>query len=131
PGLDSLPSGLTYASAAGTGWSFMSSGQAVTATFAGAIAVGDSAKFTLTVDVAPAAFPSVTNAATASTSGDTDPSNDADADTTSIKGVPDLAVDKRHGATLVVGRNAVYEVVVTNIGTAVSTVTVAIRDTLP
>src|SRR5207249_88326 len=45
---DTLPSGLTYVAAAGTGWSFGTSGQIVTASYAGAIAVGDSAKFTLT-----------------------------------------------------------------------------------
>src|SRR5262249_22572084 len=58
---DTLPAGLTFVSGAGAGWSFSSSGQAVTALHVGVLATGASSAFTLTVAVGPAAVPSVTN----------------------------------------------------------------------
>ena len=74
-------------SAAGTGWSFSTSGPIVTATLAGAIAAGDSSLLTLTAAVAPLAFPSVINAAVATTANDPVPANDRDVDPTAVTGV--------------------------------------------
>src|SRR5439155_247192 len=46
---DTLPAGVTFASASGAGWSFAQSGQVVTASHADSISAADSTSFTLTV----------------------------------------------------------------------------------
>ncbi len=64
---DTLPAGLTYVSATGTGWACGAVGQTVTCTRTGPLANGASAPaITLTVSVGAAAYPSVTNTATVS-----------------------------------------------------------------
>jgi uncharacterized repeat protein (TIGR01451 family)/fimbrial isopeptide formation D2 family protein len=70
--VDTLPAGLTYVSAAGSGWSCSAAGQVVTCTTGATIAPGTAAPdITLTVAVAVAAAPSVINVARASGGGDT------------------------------------------------------------
>ncbi|MDH5233795.1 MAG: hypothetical protein OEW77_02475 [Gemmatimonadota bacterium] len=68
--IDTLPAGLTYQSFTGTGWSCAAAGAVVTCTAPTLLAPGTSAAVTLTVDVGPAALPSVTNTASVSTAGD-------------------------------------------------------------
>ncbi|MEO8366980.1 MAG: hypothetical protein ABI538_12300, partial [Pseudoxanthomonas sp.] len=74
--VDSLPTGLGFVSATGTGWICSAVAQAVTCTSTTAIAAGSvgtptlGAPITLTVTVAAAAAPSVTNSARASGGGD-------------------------------------------------------------
>jgi uncharacterized repeat protein (TIGR01451 family) len=64
---DTLPTGLTYISATGTGWTCSAAGQVVTCTNPTILASGASAPaITLTVSVGAAAYPSVTNTATVS-----------------------------------------------------------------
>jgi uncharacterized repeat protein (TIGR01451 family) len=64
---DTLPTGLTYVSATGTGWSCGNAGQTVTCTRSDSLASGASAPdITLIVSVGAAAYPSVTNTATVS-----------------------------------------------------------------
>jgi uncharacterized repeat protein (TIGR01451 family) len=89
---DTLPAGLAFLPPGlGAGWSFAQSGQLVTATFAGPIAPGDSSSFVLRVHVNQPAYPGVVNSATASTAGDSDPTNDRDSDPTTVSGIPILA----------------------------------------
>src|SRR5439155_1360194 len=128
---DVLPAGLGFVAAAGAGWSVSTSGPTVTATHAAAIAAFDSAAFTLTVDVLPAAFPLVTNTAHVMTPGDPEPANDSDSDLTPIGGAPDLALDKRHTAPFTVGQDGTYTIVVRNVGTAVTNAATTVVDTLP
>ncbi len=131
---DTLPSGLTFVSASGTGWTIGSNGALVTATHAGPLAIGDSLSFSLTVGVSAAAIPSVTNAATVSTPGDNNPGNDRDTDPTPVSPAqtsPDLTIDKRHTQNFTVGQNGTYTIVVTNVGTAATTGAITVRDTLP
>jgi trimeric autotransporter adhesin len=72
---DTLPAGLTYQSAIGTGWNCGIAGQLVTCTHAGPLNAGASLpSITLTVGVGNAAYPSVANTAQVTT-----PSNDPDA----------------------------------------------------
>ncbi len=72
---DTLPAGLSYISGTGTGWTCNAAGQVVTCTHAGPIASGASLpNITLTVSVAAAAAPNVSNTATVS-SPTFDPSN--------------------------------------------------------
>lgn len=64
---DTLPTGLTYVSATGTGWSCSAAGQTVTCTRSDTLASGASEPaITLNVSVGAAASPSVTNTATVS-----------------------------------------------------------------
>src|SRR5438034_1333574 len=128
---DPLPAGLSFVSGLGAGWSFAAAGGTVTATNNGPIAVGDSLVFTLTVNVAPAAVPSVTNTATVSTSGDPYPGNDTANDPTAVGGAPDLAMAKRHTAAFVDGANGTYTLVVTNVGTTATSGPITVTDPLP
>ena len=85
---DTLPGGLSYVSATGTGWSCGAAGQDVTCTHPGPLANGASLpNITLTVSVSAAAVPSVTN--TASVSGtlfDNQAANNNSSDPTTVNG---------------------------------------------
>src|SRR5439155_1767306 len=128
---DPLPAGLSFVSGTGAGWSFASAGGTVTATHAGPIAVGDSLKFDLTVNVSPAAVPGVLNSATASTAGDPYLGNNTATDPTAVGGAPDLAMAKRHTAAFVDGANGTWTLVVTNVGTSATIDTITVTDPLP
>ena len=68
--VDTLPAGLTYASASGTGWTCAAAGQTVTCSYAATIAAGATAPpLTLVVNVLAGAVPGVVNSATASGGG--------------------------------------------------------------
>ncbi|MGD9841380.1 MAG: hypothetical protein AB7F79_01675 [Steroidobacteraceae bacterium] len=70
---DTLPAGLTYVSASGTGWNCSAAAQVVTCTHAAPLAAGSAfPDITLTVAVGNAAYPSVSNIATVSSSGSND-----------------------------------------------------------
>lgn len=86
---DTLPTGLTFVSASGTGWSCSASGQTVTCTYSASLPVGATASFILRVAVEAAAYPTVTNTAQVATSGDGVASNNYASDPTTIRrGVP-------------------------------------------
>ena len=93
---DTLPNGLTFVSGAGTGWTCASSGQDVTCTHPGPLAVGASLPdLTITVAVGAAAVPSVDNTATVtSASVDNTAANDSSTDTTVVIG-PDLSTSTK------------------------------------
>jgi large repetitive protein len=71
---DPLPTGLTYVSASGDGWTCSESNNAVTCIHAAPLPAGASSSVTLTVNVEAAAAPSVVNTATASDPGSPDTS---------------------------------------------------------
>ncbi|MEO7731655.1 MAG: hypothetical protein ABIY55_11825, partial [Kofleriaceae bacterium] len=129
--VDSLPTGLTLIAGAGAGWSFVPSGNIVTATHAGPLAPADTLGFTLDVAVGAAALPAVINVAVAATPGDGSAANDRATDPTALLGSPDLALFKRHLGTLTVGTNGQYQIAVQNLGTAATAGTITVRDTLP
>jgi uncharacterized repeat protein (TIGR01451 family) len=128
---DTLPAGLTFVAAAGTGWSIGVVGQQVTATYGGTLAVGDSATFTVTVAIDATAYPGVTNSATVTMSGDADPSDDVDIDPTPVAAVLDVAIDKRHTSPFAVAQSGVYTLVVRNLGNVPTPATITVTDTLP
>src|SRR5439155_12159931 len=125
-----LPAGVSYAGASGPDWSFAVSGPVVTATNFNSIAPGDSSWFVITVGVEQTAVPAVTNQAVVHTAGDSDPTNDRDADTAAVGGV-DLTLDKRHSGTFTVGGSGDYQFVVRNTGTAPTFDQFTVVDTLP
>lgn len=127
---DTLPTGLSYVSATGPGWSCSAMGQTVTCTNPGPLAPGDSSTITVTVDVLIEAYPSVDNVATVSTPGDTNEANNYTSDTTTVD-APDLAISKTHMGDFTVGQNGTYTITVTNVGTAPTTGTITVVDTLP
>lgn len=135
---DTLPTGLTYQSATGTGWSCGATGQNVTCTFNGTLAAGaDPPAITLTVGVTAAARPSVINTASVSTPGDADASDNSDSDSTTVTAT-DLTIDKSHDQTtqdqfgnFYAGPGNDYLIEVENIGDAATVGTTTVTDTLP
>lgn len=85
---DTLPAGLSYASASGAGWSCGASGQTVTCTHAGPLNAGASLPaITLNVAVGNGAYPSVANTAAVTTpSSDPDAANNSATDTVTVLG---------------------------------------------
>src|SRR5205085_335193 len=88
---DTLPSGFTYSSATGTGWSCSASGQTVTCTRSTVLAAAASyPAISLTVNVAQNAASSITNSVSVSGGGQANTSNDSASDATTIDSSADL-----------------------------------------
>ncbi|HEV7472930.1 MAG TPA: hypothetical protein VGN90_02705, partial [Pyrinomonadaceae bacterium] len=135
---DNLPAGLTIAATpTGTGWNCAATvvGSSTATCTRASIAGGASAPaITVTVVVAPAAFPSVTNVATVSGGGEpaSNNFNNSDSDPTTVNGIPDMTVAKSHVGNFTQGQTgATYTLTVTNSGTLVTSGTVTVVDTLP
>ncbi|HEX8352841.1 MAG TPA: DUF11 domain-containing protein, partial [Pyrinomonadaceae bacterium] len=130
---DVLPAGLTYVSAAGTGWTCSNAGGTVTCTRAGPVANGTTLPaITLTVAVGSAAAPSVTNTATvAGTTFDHVATNDSSSVTSAVLTQTDLTVAKTHTGNFAQGQSGTYTITVTNSGGIASSGTVTVTDTLP
>jgi uncharacterized repeat protein (TIGR01451 family) len=127
--VDTLPSGLTYASATGTNWSCSSAAQTVTCTYAAAVAAGGAASpLALTVGVAANAPNSVTN--TAVVSGGSAPNAATANDPTTIVR-PALAITKTHAGNFVVGQQGTYTLTVSNNGPPATIGAITVTDTLP
>ncbi len=142
---DTLPTGLTFVSAAGTGWTCGAVAQVVTCTSATGIASGGALPaITLTVSVAANAPASVTNTATvANPTFDNVATNNTATDPTTIVQLPDVLVikssvvlnDPANGATnpkAIPGANVRYAIGVTNEGSGSPDVdSIAIADPIP
>jgi uncharacterized repeat protein (TIGR01451 family) len=135
---DTLPTGLGFVSATGTGWTCSAAAQLVTCTSTTAIAAGSvgtptlGAPITLTVTVAAAAAPSVTNTARASGGGDTTcpaapAATQARCTPSDPTAVNQSVINAAKSALAVTGPNASgvytasYTVTVTNSGSAAGT----------
>jgi uncharacterized repeat protein (TIGR01451 family) len=137
---DNLPTGLTVAAIpTGTGWNCSTTvvgSSTATCTSSTVIAAGATSPnpITVTVVVAAAAFPAVTNAANISGGGEPayNNGNNSASDPTTVNGVPDLTVAKTHVGNFSQGQvGATYSITVTNSGTAATSGTVTVTDTLP
>lgn len=82
---DSLPAGLTFVSASGSGWTCSGSGRSALCFHNGPLAVLQKTSFNLVVTVGASAYPSVTNEATVDYPNDTDPTNDRALRATTIR----------------------------------------------
>jgi len=93
---DTLPTGLTFASATGTGWSCSAAGQLVTCTHAAPLNVGSSfPPITLTVNVTGTASPNSVNSVTVSSpSFDLNSANNTVTDPTTVL-LPDLSTSTK------------------------------------
>ncbi len=133
---DTLPAGLTYVSASGTGWTCAAVGQVVSCSHPPPLNPGQSLPpITVAVAVGAAAWPSVTNTATVSSASfDAIVANNTATVTTALSGSPplpqlsvqkisDVLIDPINGATnpkRIPGATVRYEVVVRNSGVGMS-----------
>lgn len=129
---DTLPAGLTYVSASGSGWSCSASGQVVTCTRTGSLAKNASASaITVTATVANTATGTLTNTATvAGTLFDNDSGNNTATNSQDVAAA-DLAIRISRSSTLTGGANASYTLVVSNNGPLNETGTITVGDVLP
>ena len=142
---DTLPAGLTFVSASGSGWSCSASGQNVTCSRPGTLAVGAStSNITLTVAVAAGAIPTVSNTANVSgTNFDNQSGNDQSTAIVSVNTGPNISLQKTsitisdpiNGTTnpkAIPGALAEYTIGATNSGsTPADNNSITINDAIP
>lgn len=139
---DNLPAGLTVAALpTGTGWNCSATvvgSSAATCTSTTVIAAASTSPnpITLTVVVSAAAFAAspVTNVANISGGGEPafNNGNNSVNDVTTINGAPDLTITKTHTGNFTRGSTtSAYTITVTNSGTAATSGTVTVTDTVP
>jgi uncharacterized repeat protein (TIGR01451 family) len=129
---DTLPTGLTFVSGTGTGWSCAAAGQVVTCDNAGPLAAGDSTLITLTVGVGLAALPQVTNSASVATPGDATLADNTSIDVpTIVVATASLAAEKAASrSTVEIGDQLEYTIRVRNTGSSPAP-DVTVSDRLP
>ena len=129
--VDTLPTGLQFVSATGTGWSCSQASQLVTCTSAEPLAIGAAAApISVVVDVLPAAYPQAVNSATVSSAAtDTDPQNNTDSDTVTVTARVDISVTKTGSITL--DRVATWNIAVANGGPSSTVGPTTVTDPLP
>jgi uncharacterized repeat protein (TIGR01451 family) len=128
---DTLPAGLTATAISGTGWTCVLG--TLTCTRSNALAVSASYPvITVTVNVANNAAVSVTNTGDVSGGGQTNTTNDTDTDPTTVNQLPDLTIAKSHVGNFTQGQTgATYSITANNSGSAATSGTVTVVDTLP
>jgi uncharacterized repeat protein (TIGR01451 family) len=130
---DTLPTGLTPTAASGTGWTTSISGSTVTATRSDVLNTGISyPALSITVNVATNAAANLTNTATVSGGGELNTANDSASDATAVTPMSDLTIAKSHSGTFKQGDTAdTYSITVSNAGSAATSGTATVTDTLP
>jgi len=131
---DGIPSGLTFVSASGTGWSCAFAAGSVSCTTPGPVAAGASLPtITLTVTVGAGAQPSVVNTASVATPNDINAGNNSASVTTPVGATPviDLAITKSHSGNFVSGGSGSYTLLVRNVGTIATAGAITVTDNLP
>jgi uncharacterized repeat protein (TIGR01451 family) len=131
---DTLPAGLTPTGFGSTpaSWSCSIASQTVTCTRSDALVAPNSyPAITVVVNVSATAPASLTNTATVSGGGQTNTANDSASDPTTINGVADLRIAKTHTGNFTVGVNGTYTLTASNAGSAATSGTITVTDTLP
>ncbi|MEO9237012.1 MAG: LPXTG cell wall anchor domain-containing protein, partial [Jatrophihabitantaceae bacterium] len=123
---DTLPTGLSYRSAAGTGWTCTAAGSTISCSRPGPLAAGASSQLRIVVNVLAAAYPSVLNSATASATGSPSATG---TDTAPVSSLVVLTISKH----LMSYRNnlASYLMTVTNTGPNGTASAITVTDPLP
>ncbi len=129
-----LPAGLTYASATGTGWTCSAAGQDLTCNRTAAVAVGTNApELGINLDVGATAHGQVEPTFTVSAAGDNGPDNDSATDPTTVRAT-DLKVKVSHAShAMLLGPDPanVIELSAENVGDAATVGPTVITNTLP
>jgi uncharacterized repeat protein (TIGR01451 family) len=130
---DNLPTGMTFVSGIGTGWSCSANGQAVTCTNSNSIAPNSSSSIALTVAVASTVTGSISNTASVSSTGDVIIATKSSTDTMTVNSssAPHLTITKSHSGNFTAGTNGVFTIAVSNSGTVATTGAITVADTLP
>ncbi len=129
--LDTLPPGVTFVSATGTGWLCSNSGNVSVTCDQSVLAAGVTAELITVVVTAPADGGPITNSATVSaTTPDPDLTNNTDTAATTVTGSADLSLLKSGPASVAPGGMITYILTVTNAGPSAAA-DVVVTDTLP
>lgn len=130
---DTLPAGVSFVSAEGTGWACTNNGTAVRCTRDDLASGATAPTIAVTVGVPPATATGATLrnvAQVSSRTQDPDPSNNRDEATFTVERRADLAIEKTHIGEAVVGESLTYVVTVRNNGPSQATA-VSVSDVLP
>lgn len=129
--VDTLPTGSTYDSAVGTGWTCAQAAGIVTCE-RGELAVGAAPQITVKVLIAASQTSAVVNTVTVtSPTPDPVPGNNTDTVTTPPGPSADLRLTKTHVGDIVPGTNGTYRFVTNNDGPSDAAGPLALTDTLP
>ncbi len=129
---DPIPASLRATAATSAAAECRISDNVVTCTKNDGLAVGATFTITITADVLPAAYPSVTNTATVSSpTDDSNPLNNTASDVATVPPLVDLAITKTHTGEVKVGGQITYTVTVRNNGPTPDPGPVRMLDTLP
>jgi large repetitive protein len=132
---DSLPSGETFSSGAGTGWSCGAVGQNVSCAHPGALAAGQSEPDLAIVFRLSSSFvgTSISNTGTVSSSTfDPHAANNTSTDVTLVTQSADVRIVKTHTGNFDAGTNAnAYTLQVSNLGPSDSELPLVVTDTVP
>ena len=126
---DTLPVGVSFVSASGTGWTCGQAAGIVTCTRA-SLTTGAAPDITINVTAPAAAGSLVNNATVSSATTDPDLTNNTDQLTTTVTALADLSITKTGPATVAAGGTIAYQLAVSNAGPSAAT-TVSVSDTLP
>ncbi len=134
--IDTLPTGLTYVSAAPAPWTCSDAGQLVTCTYPDPLAAGQSLPtLELTVQVTQnvqTGSPLVNTAEVSSPTPDPDPNNNTDTSTVSVGPLEaDLAIVKTSSGLFEIGQTGLYNLAVRNDGPDAADGPIEVLDTLP
>ncbi|MCU0624354.1 MAG: DUF11 domain-containing protein, partial [Gemmatimonadaceae bacterium] len=127
---DSLPTGLTFTSATGPGFTCTFSAPVVRCVRTTSLAGGGTVDVTVGVTPGAAALPQVTNRATVRTPGDVAAANDTGTVVTPVVSVPDLAIAKTFTGPMTIGQPATYRLAVRNVSPGPTTATITLTDSL-
>jgi uncharacterized repeat protein (TIGR01451 family) len=128
---DTLPAGVTFVSADGSGWTCTNTGDTSVSCLRPALATGATAPAVTVVVTAPAQATTLTNTASvASTTADADMSNNTDTLSTDVTASADLSIVKTGPATVVAGGAVSYSLAVANAGPSSAT-ELTVTDVLP
>lgn len=122
---DTLPSGLTYNSATGTGWSCSNAGQTVTCTRTTPMTNGESSSISLVANItAGQSEGALTNTATvSSTTSDPDTEDNAADDAVATVKQQDISVTKTATTSVTAGNDITYTIVTKNENSSATEVT--------
>ncbi len=129
-GLGSTPIFSTLAAGDGT-WSCSRLGATETCTDTAGLLPGADAVFTYRLNIPASAIPNIQVNASVSGGNDSNTANNSSLDTIPVIGVVDLSVRARHSGAFRVGTVGTFTLTVSNFGTADSSGSVTLMDTLP